>query len=105
MKKFLFVLILFSCTPGQHSPEQPVTVQIIPSQGGFEIYQAGELVLEFTPENTDSASLETLRYLYEVAREETPRWDPGDAPKSEAASLGRARSADHPPKPIRYIPF
>jgi hypothetical protein len=41
-------------------------------QGEFEVYWGGELLLEFTPQNTDSASLETLRYIYDAAREKNP---------------------------------
>jgi hypothetical protein len=42
-------------------------------QGGFEIYRGGELLLEFTPQNTDSASLETFRYIYDAARGKKPQ--------------------------------
>lgn len=77
MKKLLFVLILLSCTSSQTTQEQPVTVEIKPSLGGFEVYHGGELLLELTPTNTDPVSLETLRYIYDVASEKSPKSEQG----------------------------
>lgn len=34
-------------------------------ENGYEIYKDGELIWEFTKQNTDSLSLETLRMIYE----------------------------------------
>ena len=34
-------------------------------QDGYEIYKNGKLEFEFTKENTDSLSLETLKWIYE----------------------------------------
>jgi hypothetical protein len=35
----------------------------------YEIYKEGVLILEFNAKNTDSASLETLEYIYETYNE------------------------------------
>lgn len=37
---------------------------------GYNVYSAeNELLLEFTKQNTDSASLSTLKYIYETSKE------------------------------------
>jgi len=40
------------------------------NENTYEIYSnRGELILEYTPNNTDSASLETLKYIYDTVKE------------------------------------
>lgn len=40
------------------------------NENTYEIYSnKGELILEFTKQNTDSASLSTLEYIYETVKE------------------------------------
>jgi len=83
MKKLVMLLMLFACTSSSPVSEEPVTIQIMPIQGGFEIYSAsGELLLEFTPQ--DSADVELLKYIHEVALDfernpekwENPEYEP-----------------------------
>jgi len=50
MKKLIFALILLSCTPASNDQVNPVTVQIIQHNSGFEIYtDTGALLLEILP--------------------------------------------------------
>ena len=45
-------------------------LNITKTEVGFNIYSnTGELILEFTKQNSDSASLETLDYIYKTAKE------------------------------------
>lgn len=47
-------------------------VRIIRSDTTIEVWKHSNLLLEFTPRNTDSASMQTLRYLEKVANEKAP---------------------------------
>lgn len=51
----------------QISPDAPVSIELIRAGNGWEVYENGELVLEFTPENSDNSDLELLEYIHEVA--------------------------------------
>lgn len=44
-------------------------IQIKQSNSGYDIYKNNELMLEFTKQNCDSMSLETLKYIYDVSKE------------------------------------
>lgn len=57
-------------TPINSASQQKQLIYITPSETGYDIYSAeNELLLEFTKTNIDSASLETLNYIYEVSKE------------------------------------
>lgn len=73
----LIVLFFYGCTKTEKIPTPDGkakigSVYILPSgNGGFEVYSAGkELLLEFSKENTESLSLETLNYIYETVKED-----------------------------------
>jgi len=51
---------------------QSTCVRIARADATIEVWKHGDLLLEFTPQNTDSASLETLRHLEKVANEKAP---------------------------------
>ena len=42
-----------------------VTVEIEKTASGYDVYKNGKLEYEFTRQNTDSMSLETLKMIYE----------------------------------------
>jgi hypothetical protein len=68
----IVIIILLALFPigfsYQHKSTEPI--YIIPSEDGFEIYDSNnEILLEFTHANTDSLSLETLKYIHEVLSE------------------------------------
>lgn len=47
-----------------------ISIFLIPTESGFNIYNSkGELLLQLTRSNTDSLSLENLRYIYEIVKE------------------------------------
>ena len=68
----LTILLIYSCTrnPEEKQIDKTGAFYINKSNETFEIYSnKGELILEFTPQNTDSASIETLGYIYETVKE------------------------------------
>ena len=68
----LLVVILVGCNSVDESTEIKAdsTLMITRTNTGFNIYSnTGELILEFTELNCDSASLETLDLIYETANE------------------------------------
>ena len=74
MKKIFVVLvvILVGCTSVDETTDIKAdsTLMITRTNTGFNIYSnTGELMLEFTELNCDSASLETLDLIYETAKE------------------------------------
>ena len=71
MKKLF--LILFVCAiPACNQPDKTETksaINITKTAAGYNIYSnKGILILEFTEQNCDSASLVTLDYIYETAK-------------------------------------
>lgn len=75
MKTILFLafaVLFISCSEG---PEQKIIAEdgaffINKTDDTFEVYSnRGVLILEFTPENTDIETLETLEYIYETVKE------------------------------------
>ncbi len=75
MKKIIFILFigltLFSCNQNEENKIQvDVSLGIIKTEKSYEIYSnKGELILEFTKQNCDSSSLETLEYIYQTSKE------------------------------------
>jgi hypothetical protein len=46
------------------------SISLIPTESGFNIYNSkGELLLQLTRSNTDSLSLEKLKYIYDIVKE------------------------------------
>jgi hypothetical protein len=85
----IFVL-LSGCqikTYNSSGSEKTVTtsgIEIRKTSEGFDIYRGENLLLEMTKRNTDSLSLETLNYIYDVIQEQTPdEVDPEDGPKEK----------------------
>lgn len=70
MKKLILVsAILLTCFTFD-TEEKQQKIYFTRTAVGFNVYSAQkELLLEFTKTNTDSLSLETLKYIYEVAEE------------------------------------
>jgi hypothetical protein len=68
---FVILLCLFLIgLSNQYKSAEPI--YLIPSKDGFEIFDSQkELLLEFTHSNTDSLSLETLKFIQEVLSERT----------------------------------
>ncbi len=67
---FVFIVGLTCCESKQPKVELDSAISISKAKAGFNIYSnKGELILEFTEQNTDSASLETLDYIYQTAKE------------------------------------
>lgn len=63
-------IIILSCNNKAKLDERAQTISIMPTAQGWEVYsKEKELLLEFTKENTDSLSLETLNYIYESSKE------------------------------------
>jgi len=66
-------MLMLSCSKLGHDKPQlkfESQLSIVKHDGGFNIYSnTGELILEFTKQNSDSASLETLDYIYETAKD------------------------------------
>ena len=75
MKKIILILFigltLFSCNQNEETKIQvDASLGIIKTEANFEIYSnKGELILEFTKQNCDSSSLETLEYIYQTSKE------------------------------------
>jgi hypothetical protein len=70
----IVIIILFSLflIGLSNQYKSAVPIYLIPSKDGFEIYDSQkELLLEFTNLNTDSLSLETLKFIHEVLSERT----------------------------------
>lgn len=67
----LLSFVILSCEGKREQTEGSVeTIQIEQTGEGYNIYTPeNELLLEFTRNNTDSLSLETLSYIYQVSRE------------------------------------
>lgn len=75
----LTIFLIYSCTNNPkekqnnlnyHHADKTGAFYINKTNGTFEIYSnKGELVLEFTPQNTDSSSIETLNYIYKTVKE------------------------------------
>ena len=70
----LFALLLFASCNVTETIETKIdldgTMNITRTEDAFNIYSnTGELILEFTKQNCDSVSLETLDYIYETAKE------------------------------------
>ncbi len=66
------LLLITSCTqePKQTEINKTGAFYINKSNDTFEIYSnKGELILEYTSQNTDSASLGTLDEIYETVKE------------------------------------
>ncbi len=75
MKSIILILVgmlMLSCSKVKHDDTQvkfESQLSIVKQDEGFNIYSnTGELILEFTKQNSDSASLETLNYIYETAK-------------------------------------
>lgn len=70
---FSALLLFTSCKDTEIAQQQieiDGTINVSKTEIGFNIYSnTGELILEFTEINTDSASLETLDLIYETAKE------------------------------------
>ena len=70
---FLILMFLMGCSSEikqEHKIELDASLNITKTEAGFNVYSnTGELILEFTKQNTDSASLETLDLIYETAKE------------------------------------
>lgn len=65
----ILIVILISCNKAKPD-ERARTISIMPTAQGWEIYgKDKELLLELTQDNTDSLSLETLKYIYEASQE------------------------------------
>lgn len=63
-------IIILSCNNKAKLDERAQTISIMPTAQGWEVYsKEKELLLEFTKENTDSLSLETIKYIYETSKE------------------------------------
>ena len=70
MKKYLALSLLLLTTFTFESKEKYQQIFITPTAEGYNVYSnKKELLLEFTKMNTDSLSLETLKYIYDVAEE------------------------------------
>jgi hypothetical protein len=69
--KILIIILLYLFLVGfSYQSKSAEPIYLISSKDGFEIYGSEkELLLEFTHSNTDSLSLETLDYIYEVLNE------------------------------------
>lgn len=69
LKYLLLFTIIFSLAfCDSHTTEEGVTVKLIKSGSSIDVYSPEvELLGEFTPQNTDSLSLATLNYIYELA--------------------------------------
>lgn len=74
--KLLFLLIILLITSCKEMPQIKTkidldgTINITRTENGFNIYSnKGELILEYTKQNCDSLSLETLDEIYETTRE------------------------------------
>ena len=70
MKKILviFAFLIMTCSSEPNEKAEPIF--ILKTNQGFSIYSHDkELLLELSNINTDSLSLETLRYICEVANE------------------------------------
>lgn len=69
----LSALLLVSCSqdvPIKKIDRKALLIERTPE--GFDILSPDkEILLEFTRGNTDSSSLETLKYIYEVAQEQS----------------------------------
>ena len=69
----LFSLFIFGCkesTQVETNIDLEGMLNITKTEVGFNIYSnEGFLILEFTKQNCDSASLETLDYIYETVIE------------------------------------
>ncbi len=55
------------------SPRKCNCVELVKNGETLEVWKGGELLLEFTPQNTDSASMETLLYIEKSANEKAPK--------------------------------
>lgn len=62
---FVLVALLAYLLYQQHPPDR-TTVQIAKVKDGYDVYYNGELRLEFTGRNCDSASLRTLGMLHTI---------------------------------------
>ena len=76
MKSIILILLgllILSCSKVKHDETKvkfESQLSIVKHDGDFNIYSnTGELILEFTKQNCDSTSLETLNYIYETAKE------------------------------------
>ncbi len=69
----IFILVFVSCKVETHNSVVVNTkglIGMIKTENSYEIYSnRGELILEFTKQNCDSSSLETLEYIYQTAKE------------------------------------
>lgn len=69
---FFITLFLFvTCTQKEETTIQvDASLGIIKTEKSYEIYSnKGVLILEFTKQNCDSSSLETLEYIYQTSKE------------------------------------
>lgn len=85
----LFGFVILSCNSEREQPEGSVeTIRIEQTGEGYNIYTPErELLLEFTRNNTDSSSLETLSYIYQVSREgSTKKGKPVNKDKKQVTS-------------------
>lgn len=71
MKMLLLIIFLFIALGNYFIPENKTEpIYIIKSEDGYNIFSHDkELLLEFTEQNSDSLSLETLKYIFEVSEE------------------------------------
>ena len=66
------IILISSCTEQEQEfiPDKTGAFYINKNEDTYEVYSnKGVLILEFTPENTDLETLETLDYIYETVRE------------------------------------
>jgi hypothetical protein len=74
MKLFIFIITFFICSILSFeitSEPKSLSLQITITNDGYDIYSKdGELLLEFTKQNCDKESLETLEYIYQTVEEE-----------------------------------
>ena len=67
---FLFIISCKESTQVETNIDLEGMLNITKTEVGFNIYSnQGILILEFTKQNCDSSSLETLDYIYETVKE------------------------------------
>lgn len=74
MKYLIISFLLFAGCMQEIKQEAKIeldaSLNITKTEAGFNIYSnTGELILEYTKQNCDSASLETLDEIYQTAKE------------------------------------
>ncbi len=62
---FVALVLLYSSEIFSKITEKRVDFQIEKTASGYDVYKSDKLQYEFTKENCDSLSLETLKMIYE----------------------------------------